>query len=108
MTGGLDGEGDGDSDSGEGDSEEKEPTKPRKELINIHAWIQTLSWAVLAVMGLIMSRLARHWKYWMQLHISFEVSATVLSFVGEMVGFAYSEVRNTIQCFLSAQIFCSS
>ncbi|CAD7699987.1 unnamed protein product, partial [Ostreobium quekettii] len=72
-------------------SETGTPAKPNRRLILAHAWIQTVSWAVLAVMGLVMSRLARHWKYWRHLHVGFEVSATALSFLGEMVAFGYSQ-----------------
>ncbi|CAD7700700.1 unnamed protein product [Ostreobium quekettii] len=91
--GGVDGDEAGEDQEEEeaGGEEEGSASEPNKGLIHAHAWIQTMSWALLAVMGLVMSRLARHWKYWMQLHIGFEVTATLLSFVGEMVAFSYSK-----------------
>lgn len=69
-----------------------QPKEPSKSLITMHAWLMMISWCILCVMGLVMSRLARHWKNWMELHMACEFGATILSMVGEIFAFTYSEV----------------
>lgn len=101
MSGGTGGGGGEPTETGGEIKETESSVKPNRRLIIAHAWIQTVSWAILAVMGLVMSRLARHWKYWRHLHIGFEVSATVLSFVGQMVAFGYSQVGIIFACITS-------
>lgn len=66
---------------------------PSKSLIVAHAWLMILSWCCLCIFGLVMSRLTRHWKYWMEIHMACEFSATLLSMIGEILSFTFSEVR---------------
>lgn len=73
---------------------EKKPRKPSKSLITMHAWLMTISWCILCVIGLLMSRLTRHWKHWMEIHMACEFGATTLSMVGEIFSFTYSEVMD--------------
>ncbi|GMH46195.1 hypothetical protein BSKO_14163 [Bryopsis sp. KO-2023] len=64
---------------------------PNRSLIVAHAWFMVLAWGLLCVMGLVMSRLTRHWKYWMQVHIACELGAVLISLIGEIMAFSYSQ-----------------
>lgn len=83
------------TDNNEEKSENKintPPSPPSRSFILAHAWLMIFSWCCLCVFGLVMSRLTRHWKYWMEIHMACEFSATLLSMVGEILSFTYSEV----------------
>ena len=66
---------------------------PNENLKSAHAWLMVFGWAIFAILGLMVSHIGRHWKYWQAAHIALEVMAVVFASLGEIVALSYTQVN---------------
>ncbi|KAK3264512.1 hypothetical protein CYMTET_26753 [Cymbomonas tetramitiformis] len=60
------------------------------ELIDNHAMIMGLTWPLLCVMGVLIARFGRSWRYWLRVHRFIQTVVVSLSFVGQVFAFVYT------------------
>lgn len=49
-------------------------------------------WAIFALLGVMVSHIGRHWKYWQMLHVGLELMAVLFSVLGHIIALAYTQV----------------
>lgn len=60
------------------------------ELIDNHALIMGLTWPLLCIIGVLIARFGRSWRYWLRVHRFIQTVVVSLSFVGQVFAFIYT------------------